>query len=142
MGQFTDKDSGETLKGNALGIYRFMLKYNKPIGVRELSRAMGLSSPSVAQHHLIRLESMGLIKRESGNFVINKVVLQNCVKISRLLIPRYFFYLLLSISGLLVELYFYPVVLFQAYVIALIIQTVVIIIFAYETIRIWRKGSL
>lgn len=103
---------------------------------------MGLSSPSVAQHHLIRLESMGLIKRESGNFVINKVVLQNCVKISRLLIPRYFFYLLLSISGLLVELYFYPVVLFQAYVIALIIQTVVIIIFAYETIRIWRKGSL
>jgi DNA-binding transcriptional ArsR family regulator len=119
-----------------------MLKYNKPIGVRELSRAMNLSSPSVAQHHLTRLESMGLVKRELGNFVVNKVVLENCIKISRYLIPRYFFYLLLSISGLLVELYFYPIILFQAYVIALIIQATVIAIFAYETIKIWRKGSL
>lgn len=140
--QFTDKDSAETLKGTALDIYHFMLTYNKPIGVRELSRAMNLSSPSVAQHHLTRLESMGLVKRESGNFVVNKVVLENCIKISRFLIPRYFFYLLFSFAALLVELYFYPIVLFQAYVIALIIQTVVIAIFAYETIKIWRKGSL
>jgi len=140
--QFTDKDSVETLKGTALDIYRFMLKYNKPIGVRELSRAMKLSSPSVAQHHLTHLESIGLVKRELGSFVVNKVVLENCVKISRFLIPRYLFYLLFSIGALLVELYFYPVFLFQAYVIALIIQAVVIAIFAYETIKIWLKGSL
>lgn len=119
-----------------------MLKHNKPVGVRELSRAMDLSSPSVAQHHLTRLERMGLVKREWGNFVVNKVVLENCIKINRLLIPKYFFYLLFSISTLVVELFFYPIVLFQAYVIALIFQTIVILIFAYETIRIWRLGSL
>ncbi len=143
MSWFTDKDAVESLKGTALDIYRFMLKSNKPIGVRELSRALKLSSPSVAQHHLTRLESMGLVKREWGNFVVNKVVLENCVKISHFLIPRYFFYLLFSIVVLVLELtVLYPVVLFQAYVVAVIAEILVIAIFAYETIKIWRKGSL
>ena len=141
--RFTDKDPAETLKGTALDIYRFMLKSNKPIGVRELARELDLSSPSVAQHHLTRLESMGLIKREWGNFVVNQVVLDNCVKISRFLIPRYFFYLLFSIVVLILELtVLYPVILFQAYVFAVSAQVLVIVIFAYETIKIWRKGSL
>jgi DNA-binding transcriptional ArsR family regulator len=141
--RFTDKDSTETLKGTALDIYRFMLKSNKPVGVRELARALALSSPSVAQHHLTRLEGMGFVKREWGNFVVNRVVLENCVKISRFLIPRYFFYLLFSIVVLVLELtVLYPVILFQAYVFAVSSQVLVVAIFAYETIKIWRKGSL
>jgi DNA-binding transcriptional ArsR family regulator len=141
--RFTDKDPTDSLKGTALEIYRFMLKSNKPVGVRELARALELSSPSVAQHHLTRLESMGLIKREWGNFVVNKVILDNCVKISRFLIPRYFFYLLFSIVVLALELtVLYPVILFQAYVFAVTAQTFVIAIFAFETIKIWRKGRL
>ena len=131
------------MKGIALDIYRFMLTSNKPVGVRELSRVLELSSPSVAQHHLHRLEDMGFVKRECGGFVVNKVVLEHCIKISRFLIPRYFFYLSLSIVVLVLELsVLYPAFLFQGYVFAIIAQILFIAIFAYETITIWRKGSL
>jgi DNA-binding transcriptional ArsR family regulator len=143
VSSFTDKDSAETLKGTALDIYRFMLTSNKPVGVRELSRVLELSSPSVAQHHLQRLEGMGLVRRECGGFVVNKVVLDRCIKISRFLIPRYFFYLSLSIVVLIVELFvLYPAVLCQGYVFGVIAHILFIAIFAYETIKIWRKGSL
>ncbi|WP_343382739.1 hypothetical protein [Candidatus Bathycorpusculum sp.] len=120
-----------------------MLTCNKPIGVRELARELNLSSPSVAQHHLIRLESMQFVKRECGNFVVDRVVLENCVRISRFLIPRYFFYLFFSIFVLVIEItVFYPGVIFQVYVFAVIAQVCFVVIFAYETIKIWRRGSL
>jgi predicted DNA-binding transcriptional regulator len=38
-----EKESSDALKGTALEIYRFMLKANKPIGVREVARALNLS---------------------------------------------------------------------------------------------------
>ena len=120
-----------------------MLKSNKPLGIRELTRALKLSSPSVAQHHLTRLESLGLIKHEGGNYIVNRVMLENCIKISRFLIPRYFFYLLFVVVVLVLELtILQPNVLYQAYVLSIIAFIVVIVILCYETIKIWRKGNL
>jgi len=138
----SSKDSVETLKGTSLDIYRFMLTSNKPVGIRELARELDLSSPSVAQHHLIRLEEMGLVKREWGNYAINKVVLQNHIKINHLLIPRPTIYLLFVIGALLIELAAYPAVSLQVYLIALFIQITVVAIFIYETIKIWQNGRL
>jgi DNA-binding transcriptional ArsR family regulator len=141
--ELSEKEATDTLKGAARDIYRFMLKANKPLGVRELTRALKLSSPSVAQHHLTRLESLGLVKREWGNYVVNRVMLENCIKISRFLIPRYFFYLLFVVVVLVLELtILQPNVLYQAYVLSILASIVVIAIFCYETIKIWRKGSL
>jgi DNA-binding transcriptional ArsR family regulator len=138
-----EKEDVDTLKGTTLDIYRFLLKANKPIGIREIQRALSLSSPSVAQHHLARLENAGLIKREWGDYVINRVVLENCVKISRFLIPRYFFYLLFAVAVLVLELtVLRPNVLCEAYVFSVIAAIIFIVIFGYEVIKIWRKGSL
>ncbi|MEM2081495.1 MAG: winged helix-turn-helix domain-containing protein, partial [Candidatus Bathyarchaeia archaeon] len=88
----SDRESKDILKGTTLEIYRLLLKTNKPLGIREIQRALNLSSPSQAQYHLNKLEEAGLLKREMGNYVINKVLLENCVRISRFLIPRYLFY--------------------------------------------------
>jgi LexA DNA binding domain len=120
-----------------------MLKTSKPLGIRELQRALSLSSPSVAQHHLSRLESVGLVKHEMGGYVINKVMLQNCIKISRFVIPRYFFYCLLSVFALVLELtYLQPNVLYQEYFFSVILTIVFLFIFCYETVKVWRKGYL
>ena len=94
-----EKESADALKGTALDIYRLLLKTNKPLGIREIQRILKLSSPSIAQHHLARLEAACLVKREWGDYVINRVALENCVKISRFLIPRHLFYLLLAGCG-------------------------------------------
>jgi predicted DNA-binding transcriptional regulator len=141
--RLTEKESTDILKGNALDIYRLMLKNSKPLGIREIQRALNLSSPSVVQHHLSRLESVGLVKHEMGSYVLNKVMLQNCIKISRFIIPRYFFYTLLSVFALLFELtYLQPNVLYQEYFFSVILTIVFLMIFCYETIKVWLKGSL
>jgi DNA-binding Lrp family transcriptional regulator len=138
-----EKESSDALKGTALEIYRFMLKANKPIGVREVARALNLSSPSVAQHHLSKLENMGLVKREWGNYLVDRVALENCIKISRFLIPRYFFYTLLFVIVLAVELTaLRPNIIYQEYIFSVLATALAVAIFCYETIKIWRKGSL
>ena len=145
MGAFRLPDQeltkAEDLTGKTLIVYRFFLQLDKPIGARALSRALEIDL-STLQHHLTKLEREDLIKRESGNYVVNKVLLKNCVKISRFLIPRYFFFLQFSIGALLVELFLYPAILFLAYPVALVAQSATIACFAYETIRIHREGSL
>lgn len=138
-----EKESSDILKGTALDIYRFILTANKPVGVREVARALNLSSPSVAQHHLSRLDTMGLIKREWGNYVVDRVVLENCIKISRFLVPRYFFYTLFFILSLITELTFLrPTAIFQEYIFSIFATLIAVVIFCYETVKVLRKGSL
>lgn len=138
-----EKESSDALKGTALDIYRYMLKTNKPMGVREVARALNLSSPSVAQHHLSRLENMGLVKREWGNYLVNRVALENCIKISRFLIPRYFFYTLFFVIVLTIELtVLKPNIIYQQYIFSVFAIIVAVLVFCFETIKVWRKGSL
>jgi Uncharacterized protein conserved in archaea len=54
------------LRGKTLQVYIYMLRAGRPVGVRELQRALGFSSPSVA-HHLEKLREMGLVLRDEGN---------------------------------------------------------------------------
>jgi DNA-binding transcriptional ArsR family regulator len=138
-----DKESDDILKGTTLDIYLFMLRARKPLGIREIQRALNISSPSVVQHHLSKLERTGLVKREMGNYLINKVLLENCLKISRFIVPRYLFYSIFALAVLLIELTFLrPNVLHQAYFFSVIATIIFLLIFCYETVRVWRKGSL
>jgi predicted DNA-binding transcriptional regulator len=88
----TSKKSAENIKGTTLEVYHFMLKANKPLGIREIQRSLKLSSPSLVQYHIAKLEQAELVKRNLGNYVVNKVLLEGYVKISRFVIPRYTFY--------------------------------------------------
>jgi DNA-binding transcriptional ArsR family regulator len=130
------------LKGTALDIYRLLLKANKPLGIREIQRTLKLSSPSIAQHHLARLEEACLVKREYGDYVINRVELENCVKISRFLIPRHFLYLVFAVAVLVLELAVLEPLSILAYGILVAAVVIFIVIFSYETIKTWRRGRL
>src|SRR5512139_552229 len=81
--------SKDVLKGTTLEVYRFLLKSSKPVGTRELQRALNLSSSSVATYHLTKLEDAGLLKREAGGFTVSKYLLENSIKVNRFLVPRY-----------------------------------------------------
>ncbi len=139
----SDKDSTDILKGTALDIYRFMLRNPKPIGIRELQRALKLSSPSVAQYHLSRLEREGFVKKELGNYVINRIILESCVKISRFLVPKYLFYSVFAAMVLVIELSFLrPDVLTQEYFFSTFAICIFLVVFCYETVKVWLKGNL
>ncbi len=86
------------LTGTTLEIYKYLITHDRPFGPRELQRALRLSSPGVASFHLEKLQRNGLItKNESeGSFVINRIYLKHFILLRRHLIPRYFFYAMLS----------------------------------------------
>ncbi len=136
-------DSTDALKGNALEIYRFMLKNSKPLGIRELQRALNLSSPSVAQYHLSRLERVGLVKKEQGNYVVNKVLLEECVKISYFLVPKYLFYSVFAGIALLLQVtVLLPADLTSYFFFSTFATAIFLAIFCYETVKVWSKGRL
>ena len=138
-----EDESSDVLKGTALDIYRLLLRSRKSLGVREIQRALKLSSPSVAQYHISKLEHAGLLKKEAGNYTVDKLILENCVKISRFLIPRYLFYLSFAITILLIELTVLRQLVFNGeYFFYVSVTALSVLVFLYETIKVWRKGSL
>ena len=133
----------EVLRGTTLEVYRFLLKSNKPVGTRELQRALGLSSPSVATYHLAKLEDAGLLKREGGGFTVSKFFLENSVKVNRFLIPRFFFYAVFAMAALTVELTLMkPTLLTREYAFSVTVTGVLAVFCTYETVKTWLRGNL
>lgn len=138
-----DDEPKEVLKGTTLEAYRFLLKSSKPVGTRELQRALNLSSSSVATYHLSKLEDAGLLKREPGGFTVCKYLLENSIKVSRFLIPRYFFYAMFTVAALALELsVMMPSVLYKEYVFALVVTGILAVFLCYETVKTWLRGNL
>jgi hypothetical protein len=136
-------ESKEVLRGTTLEVYRFLLKSDKPVGTRELQRALNLSSSSVAVYHLSKLEDAGLLKKELGGFIVSKFLLENSIKINRFLVPRYFFYAIFAIAILIIELTIMkPTVLYREYVFSLVATMILAFFFCYETVKTWRRGNL
>lgn len=85
------------LKGKTLQVYWYLLQSrSSSVGPREVARSLGFSSPSVALHHLEKLQSLGLVeKSETGEYkLVREVrvgVLRSFIKLWRLWVPRYFF---------------------------------------------------
>ncbi len=138
-----DEQPEKALKGTALDVYRFMLKKNKSVGVREVQRALGLSSPSVATYHLTKLEELGILKKDANGYVVNKVLLEQSIKINRFLVPRYLFYTIFAVAVLLIELtLFRPALIDRQYVFSLAAIAVFVAFSGYETAKTWLRGSL
>ena len=50
----------DQLKGKTLQVYLYMIKKKEPVGVREVQRDLGFSSPSVANYHIDKLVELAL----------------------------------------------------------------------------------
>jgi DNA-binding transcriptional ArsR family regulator len=132
----------DALKGNSLEVYRFLLRNGKPAGVREVQRALNLSTPSLASYHLSKLEEAGLIKKENGNYVINKIILEDCIKVNRFLIPRFLCYAVFAFLLLTTELtVLRPNVVTSFYFFATVGTLACAVAFSYETVKVWSKGG-
>jgi len=112
------KKSEVRIDGTTLRIYRFLLLYNKPIGVRELQRKLKLSSPSVASYHLTKLERLGLVERNlDGKYVVKKTIkfgiVRDIIILGKLSFPRFVFYAMIFTS--LTLSYFILLILFSVY---------------------------
>lgn len=136
-----DLDANSDLKGRTLQVYLFVLKMPKSVGVRELQRSLGLSSPSVAYHHLDRLIRMGLIEKdEYGEYKAvksaNVNVLQAFTQLGKLLVPRFTFYAFFFTTLLLGYLAIFHS---ELNFFALAFGIFACIFAWYETFRTWKR---
>lgn len=132
------------LKGKTLLVYWYLLQQpTHTVGVREVQRSLNFSSPSIAVHHLQKLENLGLIeKKGTGGYVLVEEVkvgiLRFFTRMGSFLVPRYLFYSVLFTTMLAT----YLIVSFIAQVLpsfyALAFGVIALIIFWIETVRLWR----
>ena len=85
------------LRGKTLKVYLYLLRYGKAVGVREIQKELGFSSPSVAFHHLDKLLGMGVVEKDQyDRYVLARKVdtgiLHSFVSIAGLTLPRLGFY--------------------------------------------------
>lgn len=133
------------LKGKTLLVYWYFLKSpTSMVGVREIQRSLGFSSPSVAAHHLEKLIALGLVGKTSTGeyFIVQEVkvgMLKLFTKMGRFMVPRYLFYSIF-LTTMLVFYIIYYVRTWDAYdLAALIFGISSSLILWYETFRLWKE---
>ncbi|MCL7383569.1 MAG: hypothetical protein LZ172_03795 [Thaumarchaeota archaeon] len=129
------------LRGRTLQVYLLLLRKGKPLGVREVQRELGFSSPSIAHHHLEKLKDMKIVvKDEFGRYSVSEKVdvgvLKMFIIVGGRFLPRFLFYAVFFTSlTLLYVLNHYP----NLDVYALTFSSASMIISWYETVKIWRR---
>jgi predicted DNA-binding transcriptional regulator len=134
------------MKGKTLQVYWYLLgSSSSKVGVREIQRSLGFSSPSVAAYHLEKLQSLGLVEKTPiGEYVlvkeVNVGVLRFFTKLGRFLVPRYLFYSVWFSTMLATYLILYrPPVGCIHNVTAIVFGITACCILWFETIRLWRE---
>lgn len=136
-------DQQDVLRGLTLKVYKFILTNNSPSGIREIQRALNLSSPTLALYHVNKLEEAGLIKKHEMGYIADRIVLENFVRLKRTLVPRFFFYtVFLAVSLVVLIIFLRPSILTREYVFSVAAISVGTIASAFETVRAFSSKSL
>lgn len=129
-------ESKDILIGLTLKVYKFILKNDKPVGIREVQRALKLSSPTLALYHINKLEEAGFIKKELNGYVADRIILKNLIRLRRVLIPRNFFYTVFFVTSLVfLAVFLRPPILTREYIFSLGVVSVATATSVYETIK-------
>jgi len=137
--------SAPAIRGNTVRVYLFVLR-NGPCELRDVQRALKLSTPSLAFYHLSRLVQAGNVKRtEDGRYIavtdISADLLDGYVKFGRRIFPQLFFLTLIFTAILAYYVYLIwrvPLDLDDA---VTLVYSLSVIVLWYETIRVWRRLS-
>jgi predicted DNA-binding transcriptional regulator len=129
------------LRGKTLKVYLYMLRQGKPVGVREVQRELGLSSPSVAFHHIEKLVRLGVVEQDKlgDYFVAKKVdpgIMQAFVNVGRFSLPRVAFY---SVFFTTIAAAYLVSNLDGLDVYALVGTLGCAVVFWYELLRVWKR---
>jgi DNA-binding transcriptional ArsR family regulator len=133
------------LKGKTLRVYWYLLRSsNQSAGVREIQRALRFSSPSIAYHHLDKLQNLGLVtKKVTGDYVLAEEVkvglLRFFTRIGRFLVPRYLFYSVWLSTMLVTYIVLYGLTGSVHNFFALTFGTLGCAVLWFETVKLWRE---
>jgi hypothetical protein len=130
------------VRGNTLKVYLYLLRQG-PSELRDVQREVGLSSASLASYHLGKLSEAGFVKQdEHGRYFAVKEasdrVLEGYAKMGPAIVPQLFFFALLF--TVLVAFFSFEALYTSGFTVYLVlICGAMILVFWYETVRLWRK---
>jgi hypothetical protein len=134
--------ASQEIRGNTLKVYLYLLKHG-PCELREIQRGLGLSSASLASYHLGKLSEAGFAGQDEHGkyFAIREAsakVLEGYSRMGPAIVPQLFFFTLLF--TILAAFFSYETFYnsgFTPYLI--VVCSAMVLVFWYETIRLWRK---
>ena len=123
-------------------VYRFLYREGRPVGVHEVQKGLKLSSPSVAHYHLRKLVEEGLVKEESGGYIVDKVLFENMIRVRRSVIPlQTTFFVFFLVTLVLLVGFFLPPAISAQYLFSLGVNVAAISIFGFQSLRLYRKKT-
>lgn len=132
------------LKGKTLLVYWYLLQQpTHTVGVREVQRALKFSSPSIAVHHLQKLQDLRLVeKKGTGEYVLEEEVkvgiLRFFTHMGRFFVPRFLFYSVLFTTMMATYLTLSIIGQVAPSFYATVFGSIALLIFWIETLRLWR----
>ncbi|HYB68633.1 MAG TPA: winged helix-turn-helix domain-containing protein [Candidatus Acidoferrales bacterium] len=135
----------QEVRGNALKIYLYLLRHGSS-ELRDIQRGVGLSSASLASYHLGKLTEAGfVVQDERGRYSAVKEssdrVLEGYSRIGPAIVPQLFFFAVLF--TVLVAFFSFEALSasgFTVYIVA--ICAAMVLVFWYETVRLWRRLAI
>jgi hypothetical protein len=130
------------LKGRTMSVYALLLQKGE-MGVRDVQRALGFSSPSLALHHLTKLSELDLVSKDiDGVYSVKRTVrvgsLSLFIKFGTRLLPRFLFLGTLFSAMLAVYLLIFASWPLTGGDIMFISMSIIAILLSFnETRRIW-----
>ncbi len=134
--------SPSSITGNTLRVYLYLLHAGE-CELRDVQRALGFTTPSLASYHLGKLISAGFVSQNSyGRYLVMKdstsEILEGYVKLGTRIVPQLFFFAVLfsAIVG-----FFGLMSLFYPQFVPLLVLTslALVAVLWYETLRVWRR---
>ncbi len=139
----TNDEIESLLKGKTQQVYFYMLRHLRPMGMREIQRGSGLSSPSLAIYHLNKLKNLSLIDvDDDGNYYVIQEFKAGLLRFfagsGRFLVPRYFFYSVFYTVVLIGVLISIPPFLNSAGLLLIAVLLFATFTSWRETLNVWR----
>ena len=132
----------QEVRGNALKVYLYLLRHG-PSELRDVQRGVGLSSASLASYHLGKLLEAGfVVQDEHGRYSAVKEasdrILEGYSRMGPAIVPQLFFFaLLFTILAAFFSFEALQTSGFTVYLVA--VCGAMVLVFWYETVRLWRK---
>jgi DNA-binding transcriptional ArsR family regulator len=132
----------QEVRGNALKIYLYLLRHGSS-ELRDIQRGVGLSSASLASYHLGKLTEAGfVVQDERGRYSALKEssdrVIEGYSKMGPAIVPQLFFFAMLF--TVLVAFFSFEALNASGFTVYLVAVCVaMVLVFWYETVRLWRR---
>jgi hypothetical protein len=138
------------LQGTTLNIYWYLLTHSEGLaGIREIQKALNLSSPGLVSYHINNLISVGIVAKNDENdkyYVKEEIksgILGFYFRLGHRVVPRFSIYIIVYVACLIIFMGFLftrgdTYILDPSNWVFLFVLVFGTIVFMYESLKIWK----